>query len=139
MKHINLLRAANARLRCAAALCLLVASYASASAQTRGETQAPTPAPARSAGPTADEDFELNIDSRRISAGDFHAETAVEAGGERGLRLKIGVALAASDIEALLTGVRGRVRFRASLAPVQRLLDSRRGATPAASPTGSPP
>jgi hypothetical protein len=46
------------------------------------------------------------------------------------------VALLARDIEVLLQGVRGRVRFRASLAPVLRLLDARRAASPV---TQSPP
>jgi hypothetical protein len=44
------------------------------------------------------------------------------------------VALRAQDIEVLLQGVRGRVRFRASLVPVLRLLDARRGAAAAAPP-----
>jgi hypothetical protein len=73
---------------------------------------------------------------RRISESDFHAETAVEAGGASGLRLRVGVALRASDIEVLLQGVRGRVRFRGNLTPVLRLLDARRAAPP---PSQSPP
>jgi len=114
------------------------AAAASAASQTRpGETPAPSPT-AQRAGATADEDFELNIDVRRIGEGDFHAGTAVEAGAAGGgLRLGVGVTLRAQDIEVLLQGLRGRVRFRGSLAPVLRLLDARRAAAPAAQ--GPPP
>jgi hypothetical protein len=143
VKRTNLRRAACARFSRVAFVCLLVASaYAHASAQTRpGETPAPTPTqPARQAGATADEDFELNIDVRRINEKDFHAETEAEAGGASGIRLRVGVALRASDIDVLLQGVRGRVRFRASLAPVLRLLDARRPApTEAQPPRGTSP
>jgi 5-enolpyruvylshikimate-3-phosphate synthase len=123
-------------------VCLLVApASAVVAAQTRGG-EPPTPATrtAPQSGATADEDFELNIDVRRINERDFQAETAVEVGGAgAGLRLKVGVALGAQDIDVLLQGVRGRVRFRASLAPVLRLLDARRGApAPAQSPPPSP-
>jgi hypothetical protein len=104
---------------------VLAAASAHAGAQTRAvdvNTAAP-PQPTRA---DADEEFELNIDERRISEKAFHAETAVETNGARGLQLGVGVALRASDIEVLLQGVRGHVRFRASLAPVLRLLEARR-------------
>jgi len=133
LKLRRLLSAAAVRpLLLASAACLVLAgASADALAQERAAgTQAPPPSP-RTNGATADEDFELNIDTRRISEGDFHAETAVEADGVRGLLLRVGVALSASDIEVLLHGVRGRVRFRASLAPVLRLLDARRAPAPA--------
>ena len=115
---------------------VLAATSASALAQPQtDEARAPAPAPsARESGATADEDFELNIDLRRISEKDFRADTAVETDGARGLRLDVGVTLRASDIEVLLRNVRGHVRFRASLAPVLRLLDARRAA-----PTRPPP
>lgn len=121
-------------------MCLLVASASAfAAAQTRaGEPPSPAPPPpAAQPGATADEEFELNIDVRRINERDFQAQTAVEAGdAAAGLRLKVGVALGAQDIDVLLQGVRGRVRFRASLAPVLRLLDARRAAP---APAQSPP
>ncbi|HVF45164.1 MAG TPA: hypothetical protein VM936_19215 [Pyrinomonadaceae bacterium] len=110
---------------------------AHASAQTRpGDAPArPADAQAPRAEPSnADEDYELNIDERRIHEGDFRAETAVSAGGARGLQLNVGVALRASDIDVLLRNVRGRVRFRATLGPVLRLLDARRAAAPQLSP-----
>ncbi|MET0648580.1 MAG: hypothetical protein ABW208_18365 [Pyrinomonadaceae bacterium] len=115
---------------------VLAAASTGALAQTQ-TVEAPAaapPLPTQEAGATADEDFELNIDVRRISEKDFHAETAVETDGARGLRLDVGVTLRASDIEVLLRNVRGHVRFRASLAPVLRLLDARRG-----TPTRPPP
>jgi hypothetical protein len=126
--------------RATAACFLVAASLVSAAAQTR-----PVDAPARptaprasAAGATADEEFELNIDRRRIDESDFQAETEAEAGGAGGLRLRVGVALRARDIGVLLQGVRGRVRFRANLAPVQHLLDALRGAT-TPTPAPSPP
>lgn len=132
----------NARRLRAAAVCLLLSAGSfSAAAQTQ---EAGTPAPPRptpQAGTTADEDFELNIDLRRINEADFHAETAVETGGARGLWLRVGVTLRAGDIDVLLRNVRGRVRFRADLAPVLRLLDARPGASqpaPASPPRTSP-
>jgi hypothetical protein len=103
-----------------------------ARAQTRAaDANAQAPRPDSS---TADEDFELNIDQRRINEGDFHAETAVSTGGSRGLQLNVGVTLRASDIDVLLRNVRGRVRFRASLEQVLRLLDARRDAAPPTQP-----
>jgi hypothetical protein len=146
VKRTDFRRAACSILRRVACVCLLVASASVfVAAQARaGEPPAPattpmtqtTPAAPRS-GATADEDFELNIDVRRINERDFHAETAVEAGGAAAaLRLKVGVALGARDIDVLLQGVRGRVRFRGNLAPVTRLLDSRRAAP---APAQSPP
>jgi hypothetical protein len=106
-------------------------------AQTR-PADAPAP-PANAQAPraessNADEEFELNIDVRRIHESDFRAETAVSTEGARGLQLNVGVALRASDIDVLLRNVRGRVRFRATLDPVLRLLDSRRVAAPPSQP-----
>jgi len=137
LKREHLLSAAAARLLKLTVVCLmLAAASAGSSAQTPpGESRAPsTPPPTQAAGADADEEFELNIEQRRISEKDFHAETAVETGGERGLQLGVGVALRASDIEVLLLGVHGHVRFRGSLAPVLRLLEARRAAPPAAQP-----
>jgi hypothetical protein len=116
---------------------------AHAHAQTRpGDAPAAPPAGARAVRPdssNADEEFELNIDVRRINEGDFHAETAVSTDGARGLQLNVGVALQASDIDVLLRNVRGRVRFRASLDTVLRLLDARRAAAPTTQPSTAPP
>jgi hypothetical protein len=129
LKHANLLSAAADCLLKSVVACVIAAA---ASSDSRAQTPA---APAQSTQvATADEDFELNIDSRRISEKDFHAETAVETDGARGLHIGVGVALRARDIEVLLLGVRGRVRFRASLAPVLRLLDARRAAPATAQP-----
>jgi osmotically-inducible protein OsmY len=131
LRSANLLSAARL-LRYVTACVLLAAASAYAGAQTRtGEANATRPAETTSA--EADEEFDLNIEQRRISEKEFHAETAVETEGERGLRLGVGVALRASEIEVLLLGVRGHVRFRGSLAPVLRLLEARRG-TPKQTP-----
>lgn len=115
---------------------------AHASAQTRPADAPARPADAqapRAESSNADEDYELNIDRRRIHEGDFHAETAVSTDGARGLQLNVGVALRASDIDVLLRNVRGRVRFRATLDPVLRLLDSRRNTTRQSEPAPTPP
>ena len=128
MKHTSHLRSAGAPFL-AAALCLLAvaAASSSATAQTRDDkmTAAPAAQATQPTGSNADEDFVLNIDVRRIREGAFHAETEVETDGTRGLRLRVGVALRASDIEVLLRNVQGRVRFRANLAPILRLLGER--------------
>ena len=111
-------------------MCVLLAA---ASTRVGAQTQsAPSTPPSQAT--SADEEFDLNIDQRRISEKEFHAETAVEADGARGVRLGVGVMLRASDIEVLLSGVRGHVRFRGSLAPVLRLLEARRPP-----PTQTPP
>jgi hypothetical protein len=136
LKLTNLQQTKVACLSRAVAVCILfAASCVAASAQTPS-VPTPSPAPPQRTGATADEEFELNIDVRRIGENEFHAETAVEAGSASGLRLGVGVALWAQNIEVLLQGVRGRVRFRGNLEPVLRLLDARRGASPA---TQSPP
>lgn len=117
--------------------------FAQAHAQTRPADASATPAASaqapRAESSNADEDFELNIDQRRINESDFRAETAVSAEGARGLQLNVGVALRASDIDVLLRNVRGRVRFRATLDPVLRLLDSRRAAPPPSQSSPAPP
>lgn len=120
------------------AFIFILTAHALASAQTRpGDANAAQPA--RPDSSNADEEFELNIDQRRIHESDFRAETAVSTDGERGLQLNVGVALRASDIDVLLRNVRGRVRFRATLDPVLRLLDARRVAAPRAQPSPPPP
>jgi hypothetical protein len=108
----------------------------------RTRTVAPPamPAPIRGTNeqPNVDETFELNIAERRITERDFFASTAIEAGesSAHGLSLRIGVAVSAGSIDALLRNVRGSVRFRGSLDALRRVLDARRRAeaTPAARP-----
>ena len=104
--------------------------------QARAQTQ---PAPQQS----KDEDFELNIAERRIVETDLYAgmELAAGDGSGRGLDLRVGVMVRAGRIEVLLREVHGRVRFRADLGPVLRLLDARRAnsqAPPALAPSTPP-
>jgi hypothetical protein len=137
LTRTNLLSTNAARLLKSIFVCVVLsAASAGAFAQTPpAETRAPAPPQsARESGADADEEFDLNIDLRRISEKDFHAETAVETDGALGLHLGVGVALRASEVEVLLRNVRGHVRFRGSLAPVLRLLEGRRAA-----PTQTPP
>lgn len=121
-------------------VCLVLGASASlVAAQTTADTnqtgtQPATPAassvPAQ-AGSNIDENFELNIDLRRITERDYEASTAIEIGdtGGRGVNLQVGVAVAASQIDVLLRNIRGRVRFRATLEPVLQRINSRRAAT----------
>ncbi|MBV9210134.1 MAG: hypothetical protein JOZ52_05870 [Acidobacteria bacterium] len=90
---------------------------------------------------SADETFELNITERHITETGFEASTSVEAGEEsaRGLRLRIGVGIGADVIDVKLLGVRGRVRFRATLAPVLERINSRRPQSPSPSNNFSSP
>jgi hypothetical protein len=110
---------------------VVFATAAGAAAQTRPPDPAPptTASPAQTSDATADEDYELDIGQRRITERDFHAATEVSVGDAEpgGLDLRVGARVRAGEIDVLLRNVRGRVRFRASLAPVLRLLDARRG------------
>ncbi|HKP72627.1 MAG TPA: hypothetical protein VJT82_06800 [Pyrinomonadaceae bacterium] len=96
------------------------------------QTNAPGTTTTTGAQSNADENFELNITERRITERDFFASTSVGAGEEsaHGLSLRVGVAVGASEIDVLLRNVVGRVRFRASLDALRRVLDARRTATP---------
>jgi hypothetical protein len=123
--------------RLALALAFAAVSSAPALAQSEGaasDRAAQTASAPQASRTTADETFELNITERRITERDFSASTAVEAGEEtaRGLRLRVGVAVGADEINVLLRNVRGRVSFRATLAPVLDRLATRRA--PAATP-----
>lgn len=80
------------------------------------------------------ENFELNIVRERIRETNFERSTAAELKDEtRGnLSVKIGVGASAGRIDALLQGIFGNVRFRASLAPIRAALERRKsGQTPA--------
>ena len=122
---------------------VLVLFIALLSALAEAQTGAPAPrdAPAVRNTATASEDFELNIGERRITESDFEASTEVSSGGEgggRGLDLRVGVMVRAGNIDVLLRNVHGRVRFRASLEPVLRLLNQRRAGPPSAPPAAAP-
>lgn len=126
--------------RARAAIQVLIVCAASfvLAAAARAQTPSPPAAPAPR-GTTADEEFELNITERRIVETDLYAGTELAAGdgSGRGLDLRVGVMVRAGRIEVLLREVRGRVRFRADLGPVLRLLDARR-ANPQAPPARTP-
>lgn len=97
-------------------------------ASAEGLSQATQSAPSAVNRTNANENFELNITERRITERDFAASTNVEAGEEtaRGLRLSVGVALGAEEIDVLLRNVRGSVRFRATLERVLERLNAHR-------------
>ena len=110
-------------------LALILMSCASVSAQTSAKIEQTNSNQAN-----ADETFDLNITERRITEHDFTASTSVEIGEEaaRGLLLRVGVAVGAEEINALIKNVTGHVRFRASL---NRVLERLRAqSAPGASP-----
>lgn len=114
---------------------LLVIATGPAFGQNESATQTARQTTAKdSARTNADENFELNIAERRITRRDFEASTSVEAGEEsaRGLRLRVGVEVYASEIDILLRNVRGSVRFRASLERLLERINARKppGAVP---------
>jgi hypothetical protein len=100
-------------------------------AQTRARRAQPV-APSASPSTTnnVDEDFDLNIDQRHITEHDFFASTSVALGDAQSPLVRIGVALGAQEIDVLLQGVRGHVRFRASLDQLTRIINARRGTPP---------
>lgn len=109
---------------------MLASMLASAAAQTRSNDTQLRPSSQTAPEATqssADEDFELNIGERRITRDDYEASVSVAVGeeGARGLNLRVGVAVGASQIDVLLRNVRGRVRFRATLEQVLRRLNER--------------
>ena len=124
-------------------VCLILAAalVSAATAQTEANnadrrTRVPEASSTAQTRTTADENFEVNIGERRITEGDYEASVSVEVGEERGLNLRVGVAVGASQIDVLLRNVRGRVRFRATLEQILRRLDGRR--TLGALDTGAP-
>ena len=107
---------------------VFVVMAAPAEAQQSSETasQGAQPAAARS---QADETFDLNItERRRIVGQNYRASTSVEIGPDqtRGVWLRVGVGVFASNIEGFLRNVTGHVRFRASLDPVLKRINLRR-------------
>ena len=113
------------------ALCIAGAAQRRDATNSRARRVQPPTFKATKAQANADENFELNIAERRITERDFFASTALEAGEEsaRGLYLRVGVAVGASEIDVLLRNVRGRVRFRGSLDALRRVLDAHRRTT----------
>jgi hypothetical protein len=126
---------------------ILGLSPALAAAQTSAPAPLGAPVAPQTSTTTASEEFDLNIVERRITETDFEASTEVASdggGAGRGLDLRVGALVRASSIDVLLRNVQGRVRFRASLEPVLRLLNQRRAepsnapAPPAPRPNPSP-
>lgn len=132
------------RLTCAG-LMLAGAGFASAAAAQTTATDADVRAPAQvAAGPrqtrtAADEDFDLNIVERHITEANYEASVSVAVGEEstRGLNVRVGAAVGATQIDVLLRNVQGHVRFRATLEQILRRLNERRPG--GASTTDAPP
>lgn len=79
----------------------------------------------------ADERFDLDIGERRVTERNFSASTDVTAedAGGHGLRVGVGAAVRAEEIDVTLRNVRGRVVFRGSLERVLERLGIRGGVT----------
>lgn len=101
-----------------------------AQTNTRARRTQPVAPPVAQAATNVDEDFDLNIIQRRITEHNFFASTSVALGDEPSPLVRIGVALGAQEIDVLLQGVRGHVRFRASLEQITRIINARRAASP---------
>jgi hypothetical protein len=97
---------------------------------TRARRTQPVAPPVAQSATDVNEDFDLNITQRRITEHDFFASTSVALGDESSPLVRIGVALGAQEIDVLLQGVRGHVRFHASLAQLTRIINARRAASP---------
>ncbi len=74
---------------------------------------------------SADENFRFNITNERITETNFARSTNVELAGENrgGLRLEVGVGVRAEQINVLLRGIFGQVRFRASLEQIKKRIE----------------
>ncbi|GAC1299908.1 MAG: hypothetical protein NVSMB19_05320 [Vulcanimicrobiaceae bacterium] len=76
----------------------------------------------------ADERFALAIATKTIASGPYDA--ALETGIDRPLTLRIGAAVHAGRLRAVLRGITGDVRFRADLAPITNVIDRHSKPTP---------
>jgi hypothetical protein len=75
-----------------------------------------------------DETTELSIPQRNIVQQHYRASTSVEIGPEqtRGVWLRVGVGVYASNIDVKLRAVTGRVRFRGNLEPILKRVNLRK-------------
>lgn len=75
-----------------------------------------------------DETIDLNIPQRHIVQQNYRASTSVEIGPEqtRGIWLRVGVGVFASNIDVKLLNVTGRVRFRGTLEDVIKRINLRK-------------
>jgi hypothetical protein len=114
--------------------CALVAGVLASAPTASQEPSARGTAASSAPATTAREEFELNIADRRITEEDFEASTAVEIrtgqGGD-GLAVGVGALVGARRIVVRLRNVQGRVRFIASLARVEKVVDAHRAAAAA--------
>ncbi|MBW3635855.1 MAG: hypothetical protein KY445_05230 [Armatimonadetes bacterium] len=112
-------------------LCCSLCLAAAANAQTAPQPVAPTGATT-----SANEDYELNIVKKRIveSPMERSADVALADAGRGGVSVRVGFNVVAQYAAISLRGVYGRVQFRASLAPIERVLERHRAvpALPAA-------
>ena len=76
----------------------------------------------KDAATTANEDYELKIGESRKTETDYVRSTAV-AVNQSNVSVGVGAEVRARQIDVLLRGVTGRVRFRASLESLRRRLE----------------
>lgn len=112
-------------------LCCSLCLAATASAQTAPEPVAPADSKT-----SVNEDYELNIVKKRIveSPMERSADVALADAQRTGVAVRVGFHVVAQYAAISLRGVYGRVQFRASLAPIERVLARHRvvSAVPAA-------
>ena len=119
------MRTKNIRRRLSRILCLTVLAGATVFSAPAQETKAPKPASQTEVQSTANEDFELNISSERITETNFARSTSVGlTNNNRGsLRVEVGVGVRGEQIDVLMRGIYGRVRFRASLEALRQRIE----------------
>lgn len=77
---------------------------------------------------SVNKDFELNIDRERIQRQDYRASTSISLGEvrARGVSLRVGAEVRASEIDMQLNNINGTVRFHADLEPLRERMRSGR-------------
>lgn len=85
-------------------------------------------APGQTGPPDVAEEFDLNIVERRITERDFERSLDADIDAND-FRLRVGAGVEARQIDLVLRGVTGRVRFRASLESIRERIARLRSVT----------
>jgi hypothetical protein len=76
---------------------------------------------------SVNKDFNLNITDQRISQQNYKASTSIGGGdaNDRGISLRVGAVVRASQVDMRLQNINGKVHFHASLERLRQSLRSR--------------
>ena len=76
---------------------------------------------------SVNKDFNLNITDQRISQQNYKASTSIGGGdaNERGISLRVGAVVSASQLDMRLQNINGQVHFHASLERLRQKIRSR--------------